>query len=81
MRPPGGASVVELYRQVSRLGIACAIPHGDLSARVSGGQRALRPREATPCVASRAPYSEDPRPTCSDHPAASRPRRRTGHTT
>lgn len=30
VRPPGGASVVELYRELTRLGIACAIPDGVL---------------------------------------------------
>ncbi|WP_437674644.1 aminotransferase class V-fold PLP-dependent enzyme [Sorangium sp. So ce131] len=30
VRPPGGASVVELYRELTRLGVACAIPDGVL---------------------------------------------------
>ncbi|XXX75841.1 aminotransferase class V-fold PLP-dependent enzyme [Sorangium sp. So ce134] len=30
VRPPGGASVVELHRELTRLGIACAIPDGVL---------------------------------------------------
>ncbi|WP_437305727.1 hypothetical protein [Sorangium sp. So ce388] len=30
VRPPGGASVVELHRELTHLGIACAIPDGVL---------------------------------------------------
>lgn len=30
VRPPGGASVVEIYRELTQLGIACAIPDGVL---------------------------------------------------